>query len=80
MATIAQLKRDHGFGLVKSARLYRIFDNILVEFAYQGQMSMQTLDDARTKKPRYFKSFDAAVRAVESVGLSVDALTVGGGQ
>lgn len=78
MATLAQAKRDFQHGIIKSARIQLLMGEIVVELMYEGKVGADTLDEARTKTPRHFKSLYGAVKAVEDVGFSVKSLIVAG--
>lgn len=76
MSTLAQAKRDFEFGLIQSVMIQRVFESAVVELTYRGKSVPEPLVDARTKKPRQFKTLDAAVRSIEEIGLSVSALRI----
>jgi hypothetical protein len=74
VAKLSEAKRDFQNGLIVNSMIQRFADFWVVEFSYSGKLTGEALVDARTSKPRHFKTVDAAVRAIEDVGLSVDSL------
>ena len=76
MATMAEAKRDFGFGLIKGAKIYNQMGYLIVELQYSANLEERFLTDARDKLARQFKTYDAAIRACEQVGFKVDGVAV----
>lgn len=76
MATMAEAKRDFDNGVLRCYRIVLTMGVKTVELEYltRAGIGTDTLDDARTKKTRQFKTWDAAVSALEQIGFQVNAL------
>lgn len=76
MATMAESKRDFENGIIRGFRIERVMGKKVVVLLYVSRsgISEDWLDDARTKTARQFKTYDAAVSALEQVGFSVDVI------
>ena len=74
--TMADAKKDFHRGLLSGFAFERNLGQIHVVFevAAGGTTLYAQLVDARTRKVRFFKSWDSAVRAVEEVGFQVSTL------
>lgn len=77
MATMAQAKREFELGMHRGFRIDRINQLNYVVLLYStiatpNTKHSETLDDARTRQPRAFKTLDAAVRSLEMIGFKVD--------
>lgn len=76
--TMAQAKRDFEMGYLADYHIQRVIlgSGWWVWLKSDG-MAAGPLVDARTKKAREFKTLDAAVSAIESVGFKVEGLLRG---
>lgn len=72
--TMADAKRDFGRGYLKSFGIERYTLQMGWAVYLMDGEAVGYLVDARTKKDRLFKTLDAAVSAVESIGFKVDRL------
>lgn len=76
--TMAQSKRDFDIGYLTEFEVKRWPLAGLGWFVWLGQGNAAGwLVDARTKEPRQFKTLDAAVAALESIGFKVEQLRRG---
>ena len=74
-ATLAQAKRDFEIGYLTKFNLRRLPLAGLGWFVWLGEGNgAGWLVDARTKQPREFKTLDAAVSSLESIGFKVEEL------
>lgn len=71
--TMEQAKQMFNVAYLTDFRIDRSLDNEWIISLGKG-MSEGFLIDARNKKVRTFKSLDSAVKTLESVGFSIDAL------
>lgn len=76
--TLAFSKSAYEVGIIDDAFLVRaaMEDGWNVLLVTVDKSSQHLLCDAHDKRPRLFKTLDAAVRAVESVGFKVPSLKV----
>lgn len=75
MNTLAQAKRDFEIGYLTEFELRRWPLAGLGWFVWLGKGNAAGwLVDARSKQPREFKTLDAAISAVESIGFKVEEL------
>lgn len=75
MNTLAQAKRDFEIGYLTDFELRRLPLAGLGWFVWLGKGNAAGwLVDARSKQPREFKTLDAAISAVESIGFKVEEL------
>lgn len=74
-STIAQAKRDFEIGYLTEFSLRRWPLAGMGWFVWLGKGNAAGwLVDARTKQPREFKTLDAAVSSLESIGFKVEEL------
>jgi hypothetical protein len=79
MATMAEAKRDFENGVIRGFRIVKGMDYAggkALELLYTANAAKQVdwMLDARTKRTRIFKTYDAAVSAAEMIGFNVDVL------
>ena len=77
--TMAQAKRDFERGFLKGVevRHWEIAGGVWTVMLESMGGSIGFLVDARTKRTREFKTVDAAVRAIQSMGFKIKTLVVG---
>lgn len=76
--TVAHAKRNFEFGFLVGARLDRAPDGWICLLSQKGYSIDLFLLDARNHAPRVFKTLDAAISTVESIGFRVKRLEVRG--
>ena len=76
MATMAEAKRDFGFGRIKGAKIFDQMGYLVVDLQYSVDKGEGFLTDARSRSPRQFKSYDTAVKALRDIGFKVDGVAV----
>ena len=77
--TMAQAKREFGLGYIKGADIVRpgMHAGVWCVLVFRpGVEGSGWLVDARTHKPREFRTLDAAFSALEQIGLRPEALKV----
>lgn len=76
--TISDAKRDFRLGYLGQCVIERsvLSAGWRVKVGPERNQVLHPLVDARSKEWRLFKSLDAAVSALESIGFQVDALSV----
>jgi len=78
MSTVAQAKRDFQNGLIRKFRIDRGpmggAKYLTLLYTSSAAQPIALLLDARTKKPREFKTYDAAVAAAEQIGFVADSI------
>jgi hypothetical protein len=74
--TVAQAKRDFEIGYLTDFSLERFALDAGAEWSVRlaGGSARGVLVDARNKEPRTFRSLDAAIAAIESIGFRVEGL------
>jgi hypothetical protein len=74
--TVAQAKRDFEIGYLTdfSFERFRLDGGAEWSIKLAGGSARGVLVDARSKTPRTFRSLDAAIAAVESIGFRVEGL------
>lgn len=76
MATTSEARRDFQHGLIRGFTIERVpmeTRAIMVTLLYTGRATKdrEPLGDTRSKKARMFKTYDAAVSALEQIGFNV---------
>jgi len=76
MATMAQAKRDFENGAIRKFRIDNTMGKITLNLIYVNGFSLSEtpLFDARTKAPRIFKTWNAAISAADMVGFDVTSI------
>lgn len=73
--TAALAKRDFNLGLLTGFKIDFFQDHISVHFLHKSSaLYYLPLVDARTKELRVFKTVDAAVNAIRSVGFVINSM------
>lgn len=72
--TMANAKRDFAAGFIKSYSIDRNMAGGSVFLHGQSKLNEGWLIDARQKKPRVFKSLDAAILALNQIGFNTKRL------
>lgn len=76
MATMAQAKRDFENGAIRKFRIDKTMGKITLSLIYVHGFTLgeEPLFDARTKEPRVFKTWNAAISAADMVGFDVTSI------
>lgn len=72
--TMAQAKRDFFYGWLEGVRIVNLGNGLGWSVVIHSRLGMDGagyLVDARSKKPRQFRTVDAAIAAVEQIGFRV---------